>query len=87
MKNPTMQSFMDGIAFFFGVGDNPIEMHYHELVRKRKERTAQQRNGQSNGISGFELDAHNLRSDWERVGIYLNNAIGQYERETANTNG
>ena len=79
MKNPVMQSFMDGIAFFLGAGDNPIETHYYELVRKRKERNALQRNGQSNGLSGFELDAQNLRGDWERVGLHLNNAIGQYE--------
>ena len=79
MNNPIMQSFMDGMVYFFGVGDNPIEKHYHELVRKRKER--------NNGFSGWEIDARNLRSDWERIGIHLNNAIQYYEQETANTNG
>ena len=78
MNNPTMQSFMDGIAFFLGAGDNPIEVHYQEMVRKRKER--------NNGLSGLEIDARNLRGDWERVGMYLNNAIKQYERESAITN-
>ena len=78
MNNPTMQSFMDGIAFFFGVGDNPIEIRYQEMVRKRKER--------NNGLSGWEIDARNLRGDWERVGIHIDNAIKQYERESAITN-
>jgi len=30
MNNPVMQSFMDGIAYFFGAGDNPIEAYYLE---------------------------------------------------------
>ena len=72
-----MNSFIDGVAFFFGAGDNPIEKHYHEVVRRRQER--------NNGLSGWEIDARNLRGDWERVGMYLNNAIGQYEQETADT--
>jgi len=63
MNNPIMQSFMDGIAYFFGAGDNPIEIRYQELVRKRKER--------NNGLSGWEIDARNLRKDWERVGMHL----------------
>ena len=75
MKNPITQSFMDGVAFFFGVGDNPIEKFY------------QARKAKNEGLQGWEIDARNLRGDWERVGMYLNNAIGQYEQETANTNG
>jgi len=72
-----MKSFVDGIAYFFGAGDNPIEIHYHELVSKRKER--------NNGLSGWEIDARNLRGDWERVGMCINNAIEKYEQEFANT--
>jgi len=75
MKNPINQSFMDGIVFFFGLGDNPIEKFYQE--RKAKNR----------GLQGWEIDARNLRGDWERVGMYLNNAMGQYEQEAANKNG
>ena len=74
MKNPIMQSFVDGIAYFFGAGENPIEKYYQEVVRKRKER--------NDGLSGWEVDARNLRGDWERVGMYLNHAIEQYEQET-----
>ena len=88
MKNQVTQSFMDGIAYFFGVGDNPIEKYYRELVQKRKEQNDMQKRKEQNGeLSGFELDAQNLRRDWERVGMYLNNAIGKYEQEAANTNG
>jgi len=77
MNNPVIQSFTDGIAYFFGVGENPIEARYQEMVRKRKER--------NNGLSGWEIDARNLRGDWERVGMCINNAIEQYEQENANT--
>lgn len=73
MKNPITQSFLDGIAYFIGVGDNPIEKYYKE--RKSK----------NSGLQGWEIDARNLRGDWERVGMYLNNAIGQYEKETGNS--
>ena len=75
MNNPIMQSFIDGIAYFFGADDNPIEKYHKELVRKRQER--------NNGLSGWEIDARNLRGDWERVGMHLKNAIGQYEQETS----
>jgi hypothetical protein len=78
MKNPIIKSFMDGIAYFFGVGENPIEVHYREMVRKRNER-----NKIYEGLSGPEIDARNLAGDWERVGMYLKNAMGRYEHETA----
>ena len=67
-----MQSFMDGIAFFFGGGENPIEKYYHERKAKNE------------GLQGWEIDARNLRGDWERVGMYLNNAMEQYEQEITN---
>jgi len=76
MNNPIIQSFADGIAFFFGIEDNPIEKHYRELVRKRKMR--------NQGLQGWEIDARNLRGDWERVGMHLNNAFEQYKHEIAN---
>ena len=74
MNNPISQSFIDGIVYFFGVGDNPIEKYY--LERKAK----------NEGLQGWEIDARNLRSDWERIGMCLSNAIEQYEQESANTN-
>ena len=67
-----MQSFMDGIAFFFGGGENPIEKYYQERKAKNE------------GLQGWEIDARNLRGDWERVGMYLNNAMEQYEQEITN---
>ena len=78
MNNPVIQSFMDGATYFFGVGENPIEKRYQYLVNKRK--------AKYQGLSGFEIDAQKLRGDWERVGMYINYAIGQYEHETADTN-
>ena len=80
MDNSVKQSFLDGFLYFFGVGDNPIERHYQEIVRKRKERDAH-----NEGLSGWEIDARCLRKDWERVGMDIQNAIGQYEHETAKT--
>ena len=74
MNNPTMKSFIDGIAFFFGADDNPIEKYYQERKAKNE------------GLKGWEIDARNLRGDWERVGMCLSNAIEQYERESASTN-
>jgi len=70
MNNPIMQSFVNGIAYFFGVGDNPIEKYYQERKAKNE------------GLQGWEIDARNLRGDWERVGMYINNAIEKYEQET-----
>ena len=78
MKNPVIQSFMDGSAYLFGVGENPIERHYQYLVDKRK--------AKYQGLSGFEIDAKKLSGDWERVGMYINYAIGQYEHEATNAN-
>jgi hypothetical protein len=78
MKNTIIQSFIDGIAYFFGVGENPIEEYYRETVRKRKER--------NKGLQGWEIDARNLRGDWERVGMHLKNAMNQYEQETTDAN-
>jgi len=75
MNNPVLQSFFDGMAFYFGADENPIEKYYRDSVRKRQER--------NNGLSGWEIDARNLRGDWERVGMYLKNAFEQYEQETA----
>ena len=80
MDNSVKQSFFDGFLYFFGVGDNPIERHYQEIVRKRKERYARY-----DGLSGWEIDASRLREDWERVGMDIQNVIGQYEHETAKT--
>ena len=74
MDNSIKQSFIDGFLYFFGVGDNPIEKYY--LERKAK----------NEGLQGWEIDARNLRGDWERVGMDIRNAIGQYEQETAKTN-
>jgi hypothetical protein len=76
MNNPIMSSFIDGFLYFFGLADNPIEERYKEMVRKRMER--------NEGLSGWEIDARNLRGDWERVGMHLNNAMNAYEQETAN---
>ena len=65
---------MDGVAYFFGVGENPIEKYYLE------------RKAENEGLQGWEIDAKNLRGDWERVGMYISNAMGQYEHEAANAN-
>ncbi|MCL2073927.1 MAG: hypothetical protein FWH18_08405 [Marinilabiliaceae bacterium] len=73
MNNPITQSFIDGIAYFWGVGDNPIEKYYEERKAKNE------------GLESWEIDARNLRRDWERVGMYINNAMGYYEHETAET--
>jgi hypothetical protein len=61
MANPITNSFIDGIAYFFGIGDNPIEKYYHDAVRKRQER--------NKGLSGWEIDARNLAGDWQRIGM------------------
>ena len=63
MNNPIIQSFTDGMAYFFGASENPIEVRYQELVKKRK--------AKYNGLSGFEIDALKLRGDWERVEKYI----------------
>ena len=31
--NPFTESFLDGIAYFFIIGENQIEKHYHKMVR------------------------------------------------------
>jgi hypothetical protein len=74
MNNPIIQSFSDGIAFFFGADDNPIERYYKERKAKNE------------GLQGWEIDARNIRSAWERVGMHLNNAMEQYEHETTDAN-
>jgi hypothetical protein len=70
MKNPITQSFMDGIAYLFGIGDNPIEAYYLERQKKNE------------GLSGWEIDARNIAGDWQRVGLDIQKA---YEQETAKT--
>ena len=64
MKNPVIQSFMDGAAYFLGVGENPIEKYY--LERKAK----------NEGLKGWEIDSKNLRGDWERVGTRVRTRTG-----------
>jgi hypothetical protein len=68
MANPIIRSFAEGILYFFGLSENPVEKRYRQQHKTE--------------MSGAEIDACNLASDWRRVGNDIRSA---YEQETAST--
>ena len=63
--NYARPSFLEGMARIFDFGGTLDYYPRRSVVRK----------------SGPEADAEALRADWEAVGQYIRDAIGQFEEE------
>ena len=75
-------SFLEGMAriFDFNGALNQYDMPYLEDLRAGRVPELEH-SGPRDANEGFRRDAEALRGDWEAVGLYLYDALGEFEEE------